>query len=249
VAISPGFFHLYLALKHFVPEQVEYYNHFALANRELILSCPEPEFWTTDYQEKGRVYREMLERIEQQRQLIATYFNKQDKILDIGCGFGRQACMLARNGYKVVGTDTSNAFIKIAEALFDKHGYSGEFVCTDITSENKISGSYRQVLLLDVLEHIRTSRRGIIFKKLHELSSPGATLIVSLPHVKKRLSSQLNNRVRRAITQHFAYFMQKEEHPYPVPGKSKIIKLAKGYFVLNAFVNSAATDYYVFNRE
>jgi len=231
-----------------VPDQVDYYNHFGVLNRQCILACPEPELWTTDYEEKGRVYREMKNRIRQQQELITAHFSKEDAVLDIGCGFGRQAVMLARNGYIVTGIDTSDVFIGLAQALFDKQGYKGNFICTNIITENKVKHSYTQLLLLDVLEHIKPFQRRIMFKKLYEIAEPGAVLIVSLPHLKKRTISQFNNKIRRSITQHLWYFLRKEEHPYPIPDRDKILQLTKEYFVLDTFTISPETDYYVFHR-
>jgi 2-polyprenyl-3-methyl-5-hydroxy-6-metoxy-1,4-benzoquinol methylase len=231
-----------------MPGQVGYYNDFGIENRDSILACPEPELWTTDYNEKGRIYKEIKERIQQQEQLIKTHFKKEYTVLDIGCGFGRQAFMMARNGYKVTGTDTSAVFIELANKLFQKHGLKANFICTDITSSNSVKETFRQMLLLDVLEHIAPQRRALFFQKIYELAQPGALLLLSLPHVKERVSSQINNKVRRSITQYFTYFLRKEEHPYPIPEKKDILQLAKGYFVLNNFIHSAQTDYYLFQK-
>ena len=217
-----------------MPGQTGYYNQFGVLNRESILACPEPEYWTTDYAVKGRVYREMKERIEQQQALIIAHFNKEEAILDIGCGFGRQAILLARHGYRITGTDTSEVFIELAKTLFQQQGFRGNFVCTDIISDAAISWHYKQLLLLDVLEHIKPFRRRQLFAKLYKLAKPGALLIVSLPHVKKRITSQLNNQVRRSITQHLSYFLRKEEHPYPIPEKNKIIRLYKRNCKINS---------------
>lgn len=227
--------------------QINYYNHFGKLNEESILSCPEPELWTTDYHEKGRIYREIKERIAQQEQLILTYFNKNIPVLDIGCGFGRQAVVLAKSGFNMTGIDTSDVFIKIAQKLFERYNYKGDFFCADPVRE-VIPGKYKQLLLLDVLEHINPDQRDLLIKRVYEMSEPGAVLIISLPHVKKRLTSQLNNRVRKRITQHFSYFLNKEEHPYPVPLKKDIVKLISSFFKLNKFVESDETDYYVLQR-
>lgn len=230
-----------------MPGQVNYYNHFGELYEDSILSCPEPELWTTDYKEKGRIYKEIKQRIEQQQQLILTYFDKNIPVLDIGCGFGRQAVLLAKNGFDVTGIDTSDVFIRIAQKLFEHHNYKGSFFCTDPVSE-VIHGKYKQLLLLDVLEHIRPVKRSLLIKNIYEMAEPGAVLIISLPHVKSRLTSQLNNNVRRRITQHFPYFLNKEEHPYPVPQKRDIYRLITGSFTLNKFIESEETDYYVLQR-
>jgi 2-polyprenyl-3-methyl-5-hydroxy-6-metoxy-1,4-benzoquinol methylase len=232
-------------LKEVMRGQVKYYNDFGELNRESILTCPQPELWTTDYAEKGRVYLEMKDRIRQQQELIADYFDKAFPVLDIGCGFGRQAILLARLGYQVTGIDTSNVFINIAKELFARHGYEGNFIYTDL-DDAALKGPYKQLLLLDVVEHIRPFERKSFFGKLRKIMTPDAVLIISLPHVKKRISSQLNNRVRRGITQYIPYFLKKEEHPYPVPGKNTILKIVSQFLYLNKFIGSEQTDYYVF---
>ncbi len=230
-----------------MPDQVNYYNQFGEMHEDSILSCPEPELWTTDYQEKGKIYKEIQTRIEQQVQLLLTCFEKDIPVLDIGCGFGRQAILLAKNGFLVTGIDTSDVFITIATKLFKRNNYKGTFFCADLIS-GVLVGRYRQLLLLDVLEHIPPAQRALLLKRIYEISEPGAVLILSLPHVKQRITSQLNNNVRRRITQNFAYFVNKEEHPYPIPQKKNILQLLENLFTIDTFIESAETDYYVLRR-
>jgi cyclopropane fatty-acyl-phospholipid synthase-like methyltransferase len=231
-----------------MPGQINYYNQFGDLYKQSILDCPEPEYWTTDYHVRGRVYREMKERIDLQQQLVDEYFNKDLPVLDIGCGFGRQAVLLAKKGFSITGIDTSDVFIDIAQQLFSKHNYKGEFICLNII-ENELPGRFPQILLLDVLEHVAPHQRRKLFEKLHTMSDSGSLLILSLPHVKKRVTSQLNNRLRRRITQYSTYFLNREEHPYPIPEKSTMLKLSEGLFSLHKFIESEQTDYYVFRRD
>ena len=228
--------------------QIEYYNHFGEQYTESIINCPEPELWTTDYLSKGRIYQEMKKRIGQQHQLILEFFKKDLPVLDIGCGFGRQAFLLAKNDYTVTGTDTSNTFIEIAKKLFAKNNYLSDFHCIDIL-ETKLDSNFRQVLLLDVLEHIKPPQRATLWKRLGEiLNEKGGILILSVPHIKNRITSKLNNNIRRRFTQQFSYFLHREEHPYPIPDKNEIIKLSERNFSLLKFIGSDDTDYYVFLR-
>ena len=228
-------------------EQIDYYNRFGEQNRSDILSCPEPHLWTTDYKEKGRIYHEMEERIKAQEYLVEKYFDRKFPVLDVGCGFGRQAYLLAKKGFKVVGTDTSKVFIDIANDLFRKNQYDGKFLCADIM-KMQIEGSFKQILLLDVLEHVPPAQRNAFIKQLSNLTGVGGILIVSLPHIKKRLSSQINNRFRKAITQHFSFFKNHEEHPYPIPQKTEIIKLTSKYYIVTRFQESRESDYYIFEK-
>jgi 2-polyprenyl-3-methyl-5-hydroxy-6-metoxy-1,4-benzoquinol methylase len=234
-------------------DQVSYYDQFAKLNWDSIIKCPEPHLWTTDYHERGRVYQEMKSRVEQQEQLIEQYFNRSLPVLDLGCGFGRQAYWLAKNGYMVTGVDSSSLFILLAKELFRKHNLNGNFInrsiIGDIDYDLVVATPYRQVILFDVLEHIPPKLRKTFFANLCHTCSSGhpSTVIISLPHVKKRLSSQLNNRFRRAITQHLAFFQKREEHPYPIPGEKEIKKLAQECFNVDLH-HTPATDYYILHR-
>lgn len=230
-----------------MPSQIEYYNRFGEAFKEQIIACPEPHLWTTDYAEKGRVYREIKDRIEQQERLINQYFTKGQEVLDIGCGFGRQAYILAVKGFALTGTDTSPVFIQIAQALFEKHNLSGSFFCTDVTNDNTIN-SFDQLLLLDVLEHIQPLSRKRFMDRIASLTNAKGRLILSLPHVKKRLTSQLNNRLRKQLTQHFSFFRNLEEHPYPIPQFREIVKTTEKHFTLLEQKTTSLTDYYVFEK-
>ncbi len=228
--------------------QVSYYNSFGKQFEQSILDCPEPAVWTTDYVHQGRVYQEMKVRVAQQHKLITEFFTKEEPVLDIGCGFGRQAFLLAKEGFSVTGTDPSDIFIGIAKKLFNKYEYKGRFYCMDMLNGENPGGVFKQLLLLDVLEHIRPFQRRKFLEQIFQLTTPCAKLIVSLPHVKKRLSSQVNNRVRKGITQHFVYFTNREEHPYPIPEKKDIVKLRPALFSIERELTSPDTDYYMLRK-
>ena len=230
-----------------MPSQIEYYNRFGQEFKEQILSCPEPHLWATDYAEKGRVYQEIKERITQQEALIEKFFIHSRVVLDVGCGFGRQAYALALKGFEVTGTDTSSVFIQIALELFKKHQLAGTFLCTDIINNNSIH-PFDQLLLLDVLEHIAPAARKKFMSRIAALTKPKGRLILSLPHVKERLTSQINNRLRKQVTQHFSFFRNLEEHPYPIPQYNEIKKLTQEHFMLLDQHTTAITDYYVFEK-
>lgn len=230
-----------------MPAQVDYYNKFGELYGEAILSCAEPHLWTTDYGAKGRVYKEVKERVEKQEALIDEYFQKGLPVLDVGCGFGRQAYLLAKKGFWVTGTDTSQTFIEIAKRLFQKNALTGAFLCIDILASPPAQ-TFPQILLLDVLEHIRPGQRKQFMQTLSRLTSANGKMILSLPHVKKRLTSQLNNRVRKRITQHLGYFRNREEHPYPVPQEKEVAALTGPFYKTVAFERTRETDYYVLQK-
>jgi 2-polyprenyl-3-methyl-5-hydroxy-6-metoxy-1,4-benzoquinol methylase len=229
-----------------MPDQVEYYNRFGELYRKDILTCPEPEFWTTDYKTRGRVYTEMVQRVREQTILVEEFFSNSVPVLDIGCGFGRQAIVLAKKRFTVTGFDTSKTLIEIATRLFTIHNLSGKF--SSGTFENLSPGKFSQIILFDVIEHINPPLRTSFLNKIHSLSLPGAVAIISLPHLKKRLISRVNNHLRKRVTQHFSYFLSREEHPYPVPTSEHLKKLIHGLFTILKSKETSFTDYYVLRK-
>ncbi len=63
-------------------------------------------------------------------------FNKDARILDIGCGTGRHSLELARRGYKVMGIDLSVSMISKAHATAIKENLEIDFQVMDARSLN-----------------------------------------------------------------------------------------------------------------
>ena len=227
--------------------QVDYYDRFGKMFAESILDCPEPEYWTTDYAEKGRIYREMKARLQVQQDLVGKYFRPEFPLLDIGCGFGRQAVWLARNGYRVTGVDSSPIFIDIARELFQKHGLRGEFALA-LLRDYQAQELFRQVILFDVLEHFPVSERKEMVAAIARMTEAGGVLLASVPVVKDRWRSRFNNRVIRGIKSRLHFLRNREEHPFPIPVRSDMDRLFLKDFELLEFLHSAATEYYIFRR-
>lgn len=77
-------------------------------------------------------------------------------ILDIGCGTGNFACLLAQDGYKVVGVDPAQASLDIA--ISKPNASKVQWVCGDTSSLDKINvdlaimtGNVAQVFVTDQL--------------------------------------------------------------------------------------------------
>jgi 2-polyprenyl-3-methyl-5-hydroxy-6-metoxy-1,4-benzoquinol methylase len=222
--------------------QIPYYDQFGNAHRNEILSSQEPHLWTTDQKVNGPIFREMSKRVSLQKKFVQKYFNKQFIVLDIGCGFGRQAFLLAMMGFCVLGIDTSPAFVEIAEELFQVNHFFGTFLCTDIM-RTRLGNRYKNVLLLDVLEHVMPHKRKRFIKRVFRLTKPGCHVLVSLPHV-----SESQNNIKKKIKQYFTFFTKREEHPYIIPQKSDVERLTKDYFTIVEFEETPETDYYVLRR-
>jgi len=223
--------------------QIEYYDHFGEAYKNDILNSEQPHLWTRDYKENGKVHQEMKRRVGLQQKFVDKHFNKKYTVFDIGCGFGRQAYLLATMGFYILGIDSSPAFIEIAEELFATHNYNGAFLCADFM-KTELRNHFKNVLVLDVLEHVIPYKRRRFMQKIFRMTESGSRILMTLPHeplpVKKT--------IKKAIKQYFNYFTRREEHPYFIPQKQDVEKLTMGYFTIIDFEETPETDYYVLQR-
>ncbi len=58
--------------------------------------------------------------------------NGYEKVLDIGCGYGRHSLELARRGFDVVGVDITESLIVDAKQRAKKLGLNAQFTCIDV---------------------------------------------------------------------------------------------------------------------
>ena len=57
---------------------------------------------------------------------------KDQRILDLACGFGRHSLELSRRGFQVVGVDITKDYITDAEITAKKEGLNARFILSDI---------------------------------------------------------------------------------------------------------------------
>jgi len=82
---------------------------------------------------------------EWEEYVIRKHFRAHGRILDIGCGCGREAIPLARKGYEVVAVDVSEAQLKRAEENAIGAGVDVSFQTTD--GVNLPEGSFDAIVL------------------------------------------------------------------------------------------------------
>ena len=71
--------------------------------------------WDTLYQERGIVQKEPSPKASDAVNFFRTA--KTGRILDLGCGTGRHTAYLARNGFGVLGCDSSEAALRFARGV------------------------------------------------------------------------------------------------------------------------------------
>lgn len=110
-----------------------------------------------------------------------------DLLLDLGAGFGRHAYEAARHGARVVALDYAageltqvrNTFAAMAEAGEIPADRFAGTVRGDATCLPFADGSFRHIIVSEVLEHIQNDV-GVI-AEMQRILAPGGTLAVTVP--------------------------------------------------------------------
>lgn len=101
------------------------------------------------------------------------------KLLDIGCGEGRDAVFFARNGYEVTGLDVSDAGIEKTKRLADGAGVHVDVIKADVL-DFRLDSHYDIVYSSGVLHYIKPEFRQEIFANYKQFTNPGGVHVLNV---------------------------------------------------------------------
>jgi len=93
------------------------------------------------------------------------------RVLDIGCGEGKDAIFLVRNGYMVSAFDIADSGLKKARNLSELHGISVDFFRADLM-DFRPDGMYDIIFSSGVLHYLPPAKRGEVLALLKDHTVP-----------------------------------------------------------------------------
>ncbi len=100
-------------------------------------------------------------------------------ILDFGCGNGKNSLFLANSGFSVVGLDISANAIELANKKLESSNHLNHNLCFMVGDERSITGKFKTILCLGVLQGTSPQERIAIADKLFNCLSPNGYLLVN----------------------------------------------------------------------
>lgn len=124
-------------------------------------------------------------------ELIAFFktYPKKGKLLDLGCGQGRDAIAIARLGYQVVGIDNSKVGIAQMNERAAKEKLNLKGIIADIYLYDDFSDF--EFILLDSMFHFTKKdehKETSFIKKIIDSSKPETVVIFCIQNTKKKVS-------------------------------------------------------------
>ncbi len=141
----------------------------------------------TDYFEEGTEHLRDLEspfqryRVDKVLQIYEP--GREERVLDLGCGWGTSCWALAPRVREMVGLDFSQRSIDLCESRLADSGLKNvSFVCADARDTGLEPDSFHLIIAADLMEHLYPDDSRAVIAEAHRLLKRAGRLAVWTPH-------------------------------------------------------------------
>lgn len=127
--------------------------------------------------------------------------NQPKTILDLGCGTGEHAIILAKRGYKVTGVDRSSPMLEIARKKSKNKGLEIEFIEGDLTNMS-LNRKFDAVISMFAVMSYQTTNEAVssVCRLARESLVPGGLFMFDCWHGPAVLTDKPTTRIREIIS-------------------------------------------------
>ena len=139
-------------------------------------------FENTPARYEGAMQLLTLGRLERLRREIAARVGEGSRVLDVGCGTGSLAVMMARNGARVLGIDISEPMLDVARQRVADEGLAGRVELQRLSAleiEKLPRAAYDFVVSTLVLSELSDEEASCLLCDVRERLAPGGRLLLA----------------------------------------------------------------------
>lgn len=119
---------------------------------------------------------------------IASHCQKNDRILDVGCGPGMYLSLLKDKGYELTAIDINSAMIEASKKLIPYANYrTGDLL------DLELKNNFNFIYCIGMLVYIPKNKIHRFIEKIYYLLAPNGILYLNYPHAISRLDTLYND--------------------------------------------------------
>jgi len=117
-------------------------------------------------------------------QILKGHYKKEMKILDAGCGEGRNSIYFLKNEFSVYGVDKNPAAIRMIKMLarsIDQNAETDNFLCEDLT-QMSFKNDFFDAIICSATLHFARSKNEFweMFNELNRVLKPGGSFFIRM---------------------------------------------------------------------
>ncbi len=128
------------------------------------------------------------------------------KIIDIGCGAGRDASVFVENGFDYLGIDASEGMLKIAKERVK----DGKFQVMDFYHLNFLPETFDGFWAAASLLHIPKNHLKEVLSEIHKITKPSGIGFISVKEKKQLDEGLIDENKYGGIHRYFAFYTEDE---------------------------------------
>jgi len=141
----------------------------------------------SDYFEEGTEHlRDLTSPFQRYRvdKVLQLYeAGRDERVLDLGCGWGTFCWALAHRVREMVGLDFSQKSIDLCESRLAESGLDNvSFICADARNTGLEATSFHLVIAADLMEHLYPDDSRAVIAEAFRLLDKGGRLVIWTPH-------------------------------------------------------------------
>lgn len=136
-------------------------------------------YWDKKYQEKGRILKNPQDDIPR----ISKIFKEGGikRILDLGCGSGRNLVYLAKQGFNVYGIDIAKSGIKITKDWLKNENLKGNLKIGDMYQRLPYSNNFFDAIIsIQTLHHGKINKIRKLIKEMERILKPNGLVFITV---------------------------------------------------------------------
>ncbi len=176
--------------------------------------------WNQIFKQHGKVFFEPQEDMPK----ISAIFKKHKvrKVLDLGCGSGRQMVFLAKKGFSVYGFDIAEEGIKIAKEWLKNEKLEADFKISSIYKKLPYPDNFFDAAIsTHAIHHGRIEDVRKAISELRRVLKPGGVLFLNLRKRRIKKYDPENPIIEKYGKQKYTYKMIAERTYMPTEGGEK----------------------------